>query len=61
MAALDGMAIAEIGRRYAPATLQHNGVTISFASIRHALAQLEARNAAERVGDSRTWYRGGAA
>jgi hypothetical protein len=35
--------------------LQDNGVTISFASIRHALGQLEARNAAERVGDSKTW------
>jgi Fe2+ or Zn2+ uptake regulation protein len=35
--------------------LQDNGVTISFASIRHALGQLEARNAAEQVGDSKTW------
>ena len=35
--------------------LQDNGVTISFASIRHALRQLEARNAAEQVGDSNSW------
>jgi hypothetical protein len=28
---------------------------ISFASIRHTLDQLEARNAAEQVGDSKTW------
>ena len=42
--------------------LQDNGVTISFASIRNALRQLEARKAAEPVGDSRTWrYRGGGA
>jgi Fe2+ or Zn2+ uptake regulation protein len=42
--------------------LQDNGVTISFASIRNALRQLEARNAAEQAGDSRTWrYRGGGA
>ena len=40
--------------------LQDNGVTISYPSIRYALRQLEARNAAEQVGDSRTWrYRGG--
>jgi hypothetical protein len=42
--------------------LQDNGVTISFASMRHALDQLETRNAAEQVGDSKTWrYRGDAA
>jgi hypothetical protein len=42
--------------------LQDNGVSISFTSIRNALRQLEARNAAEQVGDSKTWrYRGGAA
>jgi hypothetical protein len=42
--------------------LQDNGVAISFASIRHALDQLEARNAAEQVGDSKTWhYRSGSA
>ena len=35
--------------------LQDNGVAISFASIRHALRQLEARNAAEQVGDSKSW------
>jgi hypothetical protein len=31
------------------------GVTTSFASIHHALRQLETRNAAEPVGDSGTW------
>src|ERR1700732_4818694 len=42
--------------------LQDNGVGISFASIRNALRQLEARNAAEQVGDSKSWrYRGGTA
>jgi Fe2+ or Zn2+ uptake regulation protein len=42
--------------------MQEKGVSISFTSIRNALRQLEARNAAEQVGDSRTWrYRGGAA
>ena len=35
--------------------LQDNGVTISFPSIRHALGQLEARNVAEQLGDSKTW------
>ncbi len=40
--------------------LQDNGVAISFASIRNALDQLEARNAAEQVGDSKSWrHRGG--
>ena len=42
--------------------LQDNGVTISFPSIRDALGQLEARNTAEQVGDTKTWrYRDGAA
>ena len=42
--------------------LQDNGVAISFPSIHHALRQLAARNAAERVGDSNSWrYRGGTA
>jgi hypothetical protein len=41
--------------------LQDKGVTMAFASIRHALDQLEARNAAEQIGDSKTWrHRGGA-
>jgi hypothetical protein len=41
--------------------LQDKGVTMAFASIGHALGQLEARNAAEQVGDSKTWrHRGGA-
>ena len=40
--------------------LQDNGVAISFPSIHHALRQLEARNAAEQVGDSKSWrHRGG--
>jgi len=42
--------------------LQDNGVAISFPSIHHALRQLEARNAAEQVGDSKSWrHRDGAA
>src|ERR1700730_7761516 len=42
--------------------MQDNGVAISFASIHHALRQLEARNAAEQVGDSKSWrHRGGTA
>jgi hypothetical protein len=41
--------------------LQDTGVAMAFASIRHALGQLEARDAAEQVGDSKTWrHRGGA-
>jgi hypothetical protein len=35
--------------------LQDKGVAMAFASIRHALGQLEARNAAEQLGDSKTW------
>jgi len=35
--------------------LQDKGVAISFPSIHHALRQLEARNAAEQVGDSKSW------
>jgi hypothetical protein len=31
------------------------GVDVAFTSIRHALGQLEARNAIEQVGDSKTW------
>ena len=35
------------------------GVSMAFTSIRHALGQLEARNAAEQIADSKTWrYRG---
>jgi len=45
--------------RSAPAeirkALQDNGVAMAFTSIRHALGQLEQRNAAEQVGDSKTW------
>jgi hypothetical protein len=38
------------------------GVAMAFTSIRHALGQLEARQAAQQVGDSKTWrYTGGAA
>jgi hypothetical protein len=40
--------------------LQDKGIAMAFASIRHALGQLEARNAAEQVGDTKTWrHRGG--
>ena len=43
------------------AALQRDkGVSVAFTSIRHALGQLEARQAAEQVGNSRTWrHRGG--
>ena len=67
----NALIIEEILKRMAPSgvrpaeirkALEDKGVAISFASIRHALDQLEARNAAEQVGDSRTWrHRGGAA
>ncbi|HTV89017.1 MAG TPA: hypothetical protein VME41_08385 [Stellaceae bacterium] len=36
------------------------GVAMAFTSIRHALGQLEARDAAEQVGDSKTWRYTGA-
>jgi hypothetical protein len=35
--------------------LQEKGISLAFTSIRHALGQLEARNAAKQVGNSRTW------
>ena len=35
--------------------LQEKGRKLAFTSIRHALAQLEARNVVEQVGTSRTW------
>src|SRR5437868_12680951 len=43
------------------AALQRDkGVAMAFTSIRHALGQLEARQAAEQVGNSKTWrHRGG--
>ena len=51
-----GLRIADIRK-----ALQEKGTEISFTSLRHALSQLEKRNAAEQVGDSRTWrHRGGA-
>ena len=31
------------------------GVSMAFTSIRHALGQLEARNAVEQVADTKTW------
>lgn len=34
---------------------REKGVAVAFTSIRHALGQLEARQAAEQVGDSKTW------
>jgi hypothetical protein len=40
--------------------LLDKGIKIAFTSIRHALGQLEARNAAEQVGNTRSWrHRGG--
>ena len=60
----NALIIEEILRAMAPSAarpaeirkaLQDNGVAISFPSIHHALRQLEARNAAEQVGDSKTW------
>jgi hypothetical protein len=36
------------------------GVAMAFTSIRHALGQLEARQAAEQVADSKTWRYTGA-
>jgi hypothetical protein len=40
--------------------LKDNGVAMSFPSIHHALRQLEARNATEQAGDSKSWrHRGG--
>ena len=64
--------IAEILQSVAPravrpaeirAALQRDkGVSMAFTSIRHALGQLEARQTAEQVGNSRTWrYRGAGA
>jgi hypothetical protein len=38
---------------------REKGVAIAFTSIRHALGQLESRQVAEQVADSKTWrYRG---
>ena len=44
------------------AALQRDkGVAMAFTSIRHALGQLEARQTAEQVGNSKTWrHRGNA-
>ncbi|HYU12375.1 MAG TPA: hypothetical protein VEK82_07360 [Stellaceae bacterium] len=40
--------------------LQDKGVAMAFTSIRHALGQLESRNSAEQIADSKTWrYRSG--
>ena len=41
--------------------LKEKGIEISFTSVRQTLSQLEARNAAEQVGDSRTWRHRGSA
>jgi hypothetical protein len=67
----NALIIEEILKTTAPSTvraaeirkaLQDNGVAMSFTSIHHALRQLEARNAAEQVGDSKSWrHRGGTA
>jgi hypothetical protein len=40
--------------------LQDKGVEVAFTSIRHALGQLETRNAAEQVGNTRSWRHRGA-
>jgi hypothetical protein len=48
--------IAEIRK-----ALQDKRTEISFTSLRHALSQLEARNAAEQIGNSRTWRYPGSA
>jgi len=41
--------------------LRDKGIEMSFTSIGHALSQLKTRNAAEQVGDSKTWrHRAGA-
>lgn len=42
--------------------LQDKGVEMAFTSIRHSLGQLEARNAAEQIGNTKTWrHRSGGA
>jgi hypothetical protein len=43
-----------------PSEIRHillceQGVALAFTSIRHALGQLTARHAVERVAESRTW------
>ena len=48
--------IAEIRK-----ALQEKGTEISFTSLRYALSQLEARNAAEQIGNTRTWRHAGSA
>jgi len=40
--------------------LQDKGVEVAFTSIRHSLGQLETRNAAEQVGNTRSWRHRGA-
>ena len=35
--------------------LQDKGIEMAFTSIRHALGQLEERNAAEQVGNAKNW------
>src|SRR5262249_39947042 len=62
--------VAEILQSAAPRALRaaeirkgllEKGIELSFTSVRHALGQLEARNAAEQIADSRTWrHRSGA-
>ena len=52
---LEAMAPSPVRPAEIRKALQDNGVAISFPSIHHALRQLEARNAAEQVGDSKTW------
>ena len=51
-----GLRAAEIRK-----ALRQKGVDLPFTSIRHALGQLARRNAAEQVGDGKTWrHRSGA-
>src|SRR6195256_6355617 len=52
---LEAMAPSPVRPAEIRKALQDNGVAISFPSIHHALRQLEARNAAEQVGGSKSW------
>jgi hypothetical protein len=52
---LKAMAPSPVRQAEIRQALQDNGVAISFTAIRNALRQLEARNAAEPVGDSKSW------
>jgi hypothetical protein len=45
-----GLRAAEIRK-----ALQEKGIEMSFTAIRQGLGQLQSRNAAEQVGDTKTW------